>query len=221
MISRRTAICLMVIGLSAVASIGSAAALDYPTRPVRWVVGYPPGGATDIIARLIGHRLSEKLGQQFVIENKPGAGNNIATEAVVNAEPDGYTVLLVNPANYINASLYANLKFNFVRDIAPLMLRINAGAYSFEVANPRHQHECKIWRDIPLPDGKILIPGLLGHASNYVEHPELIADMIELYAGVVGKENVIAGADCGFSSRASFHPEVHPTVVWEKFRALA
>ncbi len=120
MISRRTAICLTAIGLSAIASIGSALAADYPTRPVRWVVGYPPGGATDIIARLIGQRLSEKLGQQFVIENKPGAGNNIATEAVVNAEPDGYTVLLVNPANYINASLYANLKFNFVRDIAPI-----------------------------------------------------------------------------------------------------
>jgi 5-methyltetrahydropteroyltriglutamate--homocysteine methyltransferase len=107
------------------------------------------------------------------------------------------------------------------RDIAPLMLKINAGAYSFEVANPRHQHEWKIWRDIPLPDGKILIPGLLGHASNYVEHPELIADQIELYAGIVGRENVIAGADCGFSSRASFAPEVHPSVVWEKFRALA
>jgi 5-methyltetrahydropteroyltriglutamate--homocysteine methyltransferase len=106
------------------------------------------------------------------------------------------------------------------RDIAPLMLKINAGAYSFEVANPRHQHEWKIWRDIALPEGKILIPGLLGHASNYVEHPELIADTLELYAGIVGKENVIAGADCGFSSRASFHPEVHPTVVWEKFRAL-
>src|SRR5258708_4598735 len=120
MISRRTAICLTAIGLSAIASIGSAQAADYPTRPVRWVVGYPPGGATDIIARLIGQRLSEKLGQQFVIENKPGAGNNIATESVVNAEPDGYTVLLVNPANYVNASLYANLKFNFVRDIAPI-----------------------------------------------------------------------------------------------------
>ena len=95
-------------------------AADYPARPVHWVVGYPPGGATDIIARLIGQRLSEKLGQQFVIENKPGAGNNIATECVINAEPDGYTVLLINPANYINASLYANLKFNFVRDIAPV-----------------------------------------------------------------------------------------------------
>jgi tripartite-type tricarboxylate transporter receptor subunit TctC len=120
MISRRTAICLTAIGLSMTASIGTALAADYPTRPVKWVVGYPPGGATDIIARLIGQRLSERLGQQFVIENKPGAGNNIATESVINAEPDGYTVLLVNPANYINATLYANLKFNLVRDIAPV-----------------------------------------------------------------------------------------------------
>jgi tripartite-type tricarboxylate transporter receptor subunit TctC len=100
--------------------VAGALALDYPTRPVRFVVGYPPGGATDILARLVGQRLSEKLGQQFVVENKPGAGNNIATEAVVNAEPDGYTIMLVNPANYINASLYGNLKFNFVRDIAPV-----------------------------------------------------------------------------------------------------
>src|SRR6266403_4989630 len=76
MASRRTAICLIAIGISAIASIGSASALEYPTRPVRWVVGYPPGGATDILARLIGQRLSERLGQQFVIENKPGAGNN-------------------------------------------------------------------------------------------------------------------------------------------------
>src|SRR6201747_2146446 len=121
MASRRAAIGLVAIGLSALVwSAGGASALDYPTRPVRFVVGYPAGGATDIIARLIGQRLSEKLGQQFVIENKPGAGNNIGTESVVNAEPDGYTVLLVNPANYINATLYANLKFNLVRDIAPV-----------------------------------------------------------------------------------------------------
>jgi tripartite-type tricarboxylate transporter receptor subunit TctC len=120
MISRRTAICLAVIGLSTAASIGSASAQDYPTRPVKWVVGYPPGGATDIIARLLGQRLSERLGQQFVIENKPGAGNNIATESVINAEPDGYTLLFVNPASYINATLYANLKFNVIRDIAPV-----------------------------------------------------------------------------------------------------
>jgi tripartite-type tricarboxylate transporter receptor subunit TctC len=120
MISRRNAIGLIGIGLPAIAATRASAALEYPTRPVRFIVGYPPGGATDILARLVGQRLSEKLGQQFVVENKPGAGNNIGTEAVVNAEPDGYTVLLVNPANYINASLYTNLKFNFVRAIAPV-----------------------------------------------------------------------------------------------------
>jgi 5-methyltetrahydropteroyltriglutamate--homocysteine methyltransferase len=103
----------------------------------------------------------------------------------------------------------------------PFMLAINAGAHSFEVANPRHYHEWRIWEDVKLPDGKVLIPGLIGHATNYVEHPELIADYIVKYAGLVGRENVIAGADCGFSSRASYAPEVHPTVVWPKFRALA
>jgi tripartite-type tricarboxylate transporter receptor subunit TctC len=120
MISRRSALGLLALAAVVAAPIGSAMALDYPTRPVRWVVGYPPGGATDIIARLIGQRLQEKLGQPFVIENKPGAGNNIATESVVNAAPDGYTLLLVNPANYINTSLYANLKFNVPSDIAPV-----------------------------------------------------------------------------------------------------
>src|SRR5690242_2794938 len=95
-------------------------ALDYPTRPVHWVVGYPAGGTTDIIARLVGQWLSERLGQQFIIENKPGAGNNIGTQAVINAPPDGYTVLLVNPANAINATLYQKLPFNFLRDTAPV-----------------------------------------------------------------------------------------------------
>ncbi len=108
-----------------------------------------------------------------------------------------------------------------LRDVADLMLKIDAGAYSFEVANPRHQHEWRIWEDIKLPEGKILIPGFLGHATNYVEHPELIADGIVTYANLVGRENVIAGADCGFSSRATYQPEVHPTVVWEKFKALS
>ena len=120
MITRRTALGLLAASPLAATPLSRALAADYPARPVKWVVGYPPGGATDILARLIGQRLSEKLGQQFVIENKPGAGNNIGTESVVNAEPDGYTLQLVNPANYINASLYANLKFNFVRDIAPV-----------------------------------------------------------------------------------------------------
>jgi 5-methyltetrahydropteroyltriglutamate--homocysteine methyltransferase len=106
-------------------------------------------------------------------------------------------------------------------EAVPFMLSINAGAYSFEVANPRHYHEWRLWEDVKLPEGKILIPGLIGHATNYVEHPELIADYIVKYAGLVGRENVIAGADCGFSSRASYAPEVHPTVVWPKFHALA
>jgi 5-methyltetrahydropteroyltriglutamate--homocysteine methyltransferase len=109
-------------------------------------------------------------------------------------------------------------------EVAPFMLGITAGAYSFEVANPRHMHEWKIWADPQLRArlaDAVLIPGLLGHAQNYVEHPELIADMIEQYASLIGRENIVAGADCGFSSRASYSPEVHPTVVWEKFRALA
>ena len=98
----------------------ASAASDYPSRPVRWIVGYPAGGTTDIVARLIGHWLSERLGQQFIIENKPGAGNNIATEAMINSAPDGYTVLLTNPANAINATLYQRLPFNFMRDTAPV-----------------------------------------------------------------------------------------------------
>jgi tripartite-type tricarboxylate transporter receptor subunit TctC len=97
-----------------------AAAEDYPSRPIKWVVGYPAGGTTDILARLIGQWLSEHLGAQVIIENRPGAGNNIGTEAVINAAPDGYTVLLVNPANGINASLYRKLNFDFIRDIAPV-----------------------------------------------------------------------------------------------------
>jgi 5-methyltetrahydropteroyltriglutamate--homocysteine methyltransferase len=99
--------------------------------------------------------------------------------------------------------------------------QINAQAYSFEVMNPRHMHEWRQVEEVGVPDGKILIPGLIGHANNYVEHPELIAEFICNYASIVGKENVIAGADCGFSSRASYAPEVHPTVVWPKFKALA
>ena len=99
---------------------GSALALDYPTRPVRWVVGYPPGGTTDVLARIMAQWLSEKMGEQFIIENKPGGGNNIGTEYVVRSAPDGYTMLLVNPANGINATLYTTLSFNLIRDIAPV-----------------------------------------------------------------------------------------------------
>jgi tripartite-type tricarboxylate transporter receptor subunit TctC len=113
----RTAVTSLLL---AVASVSTSIADDYPARPIKWVVGYPAGGTTDILARLIGQYLSENLGQQVIVENRPGAGNNIGTEAVINAPPDGYTVLLVNPANGINASLYRKLNFNFIRDIAPV-----------------------------------------------------------------------------------------------------
>src|SRR5262245_12143000 len=97
-----------------------AFAQAYPTRPVRIIVGFPAGGGADIVARLIGQWLSERLGQQFIIENRPGAGTNIATEAVVRAVADGYTLLLIHSANAMNATLYERLNFNFLRDIAPV-----------------------------------------------------------------------------------------------------
>lgn len=106
-------------GLALFAADG-AVAQQFPSRPVHWIVGYPPGGTTDLLARITGQYLSEKLGQQFIIENKPGAGNNIATDQVAKAAPDGYTVLLVNPANGINVTLYEKLPFDFLRDIQPV-----------------------------------------------------------------------------------------------------
>jgi tripartite-type tricarboxylate transporter receptor subunit TctC len=102
------------------AGIGQTSAEDYPTRPVRWIVGFPPGGPTDIVARLMGQWLLERLGQPFIIENRPGAGGNIATQAVANAAPDGYTLLMASHANAINATLYQKLSFNFLSDIAPV-----------------------------------------------------------------------------------------------------
>jgi tripartite-type tricarboxylate transporter receptor subunit TctC len=99
---------------------GPATAADYPTRPVKWIVPYPPAGTTDVLARIVAQWLTEKMGQPFIVENRPGAGNNIGVEAVVNSPPDGYTMLLVNPANGINATLYKNLNYNFIRDITPV-----------------------------------------------------------------------------------------------------
>jgi 5-methyltetrahydropteroyltriglutamate--homocysteine methyltransferase len=105
-------------------------------------------------------------------------------------------------------------------DIIDYVLRINAGSYSFEAANPRHEHEYHLFERIKVPDGKVLCPGMITHASNIVEHPELIAERIMRFAKLVGRENVMAGADCGFSSQALYKTEVHHTVVWEKFKAL-
>jgi tripartite-type tricarboxylate transporter receptor subunit TctC len=111
----------LAAGAAALPAVSRIAwAQSYPTRPVHWIVGFTPAGGNDIVARLMGQWLSERLGQPFVIENRPGAGTNIATEAVVNAPPDGYTLLLANLANAINATLYEKLNFNFIRDIAPV-----------------------------------------------------------------------------------------------------
>ena len=111
----------LAVGGAALATVSRiATAQTYPTRPVRIVVGFPAGGAPDIIARLMGQVLSERLGQQFVIENRPGAASNIGTEIVVRAPPDGYTLLMVVATNTVNATLYDKLNFNFIRDIAPV-----------------------------------------------------------------------------------------------------
>jgi tripartite-type tricarboxylate transporter receptor subunit TctC len=119
-LSRRTFLHLTV-GAAALPAVSRIArAQSYPSRPVRLIVGFAPGGGNDIVARLMGQWLSERFGQPFVIENRPGAGTNIATEAVANALPDGYTLLLVGAPNAINATLYDNLSFNFIRDIAPI-----------------------------------------------------------------------------------------------------
>ena len=98
----------------------NASAQVYPARPVRIIVGFAPGGAADITARLIAQWLTDQLGQQFIVENRPGAGTNIGTEAVINSPPDGYTLLLVSVANTVNATLYEKLNFDFIRDIAPI-----------------------------------------------------------------------------------------------------
>ena len=108
-----------------------------------------------------------------------------------------------------------------LKDVAEVMIKINAGAFSFEAANARHEHEYHVWESVKLPEGKALIPGVITHASNIVEHPAWIAERIKRYARLVGRENVIAGADCGFSSQATYCPEVHPTVIWAKFQAMA
>ena len=105
-------------------------------------------------------------------------------------------------------------------EVIGYMFKVNAGSYSFEAANPRHEHEYHLFERLKVPDGKVICPGVITHASNIVEHPELIAERIIRFAALVGRENVMAGADCGFSSQALYRTEVHPTVVWEKFKAM-
>jgi len=108
-----------------------------------------------------------------------------------------------------------------LKDIVDIILKIDAGAYSFEAANPRHEHEYHVFETVKLPEGKILIPGVISHTTNLVEHPELVAERIVRFAKIVGRENVIAGADCGFAASALRFNDTHPSVAWLKFAALA
>jgi len=107
-----------------------------------------------------------------------------------------------------------------LKEIVDLILKVKVGAYVIEGANPRHEHEWKVWKDVKLPDGKVLIPGVVSHATNVVEHPELVAERIGRYAGLVGRENVLAGTDCGFA-QGPFYRRVHPSIMWAKLEALA
>jgi len=111
-----------------------------------------------------------------------------------------------------------DIEFKYLVDI---VLKIRANFYSFEAANPRHEHEWKIWANTKLPHGKAIIPGVISHCSVLVEHPELVSERIQRYARLVGRDNVIAGADCGFASMPRAVPEVHPTIVWAKFQSLS
>lgn len=106
-------------------------------------------------------------------------------------------------------------------DIVDIMLKVNAGAYLFEAGNPRHEHEWKVWEDVKLEDGKILVPGVISHSTPLVEHPALVAQRLIRFANIVGKENVIGGSDCGFASFAATEQEIHPSIVWAKFASLA
>ena len=106
-----------------------------------------------------------------------------------------------------------------LKDIVDLILKVRAGAYVIESANPRHEHEWQVWKDVKLPPGRVLIPGVISHATNVVEHPELIAERILRFANLLGRENVMAGTDCGFA-QGTFYRRVHPTVMWAKFEAL-
>jgi len=124
-VPRRRFLRLAGAALAAPAITATARAQAYPTRPVRWVIGFPAGGSTDIVSRIIGNWLAERLGQPFIIENRPGGGTNIAVQSVVNAPPDGYTLLLTTSTSAINATFYESLPFNFLRDIAPVAALAN------------------------------------------------------------------------------------------------
>jgi tripartite-type tricarboxylate transporter receptor subunit TctC len=157
----------------------AACALDYPTRPVRIILGFPPGSATDIVARLIAQSLSERLGQQVIVDNRPGAGSNIGTEAVVRSPPDGYTLLAATVTNAVNATLYQDLNFDFVRDIAPVI-----GTF-------RSPNVMVVTQSLPTKTLAEFIayakanPGKINYASfGYGTAPNMAAELFKMMAGV-------------------------------------
>ncbi len=179
--SRMKALGILAFCIAALAgmAIGQASAQDQSTRPVRIIVGFPPGGPTDILARLMGRWLQDRLGQTFIIENRPGAGGNLATQAVINAEPDGNTLLLVSHANAINATLYRNLSFTFLTDIVPV-------AGLAQLPNVVEVHP-----DVPVTTIAELItyakanPGKINYASaGHGTSPHLAAELFKAMTGI-------------------------------------
>jgi tripartite-type tricarboxylate transporter receptor subunit TctC len=170
----------LAAGVAAVPAVCSIArAQAYPSRPVRIIIGFPPGGGADIVARLIAEWLSQRLGQPFIVENRPGAGSNIGTEAVVRAPPDGYTLLLVTSPNAINATLYDKLNFNFLRDIAPV-----AGL-------TRDPNVLEVNLSVPAKSVPEFIayakanPGKINYASTGIGTPQHVAgELFKVMAGV-------------------------------------
>src|SRR5262245_28676226 len=161
----------LAAGAAALPAVSRVArAQTYPTRPVRLIVGFPAGGGADILARLTAQWLSERLGQPFIVENRPGAGTNIATEAVVRAPPDGYTLLVVSSANAINATLYDKLNFNFIRDIAPI-----AGIVRFPLVMVVHPS----------------VPAMT--AREFIEHAKANPGKISMASGGMGSGGHLAG----------------------------
>jgi tripartite-type tricarboxylate transporter receptor subunit TctC len=170
----------LAVGAAALPVLPRAAcALDYPTRPVRIILGFPPGSATDIVARLIAQSLSERLGQQVIVDNRPGAGSNIGTEAVVRSPPDGYTLLAATVTNAVNATLYQDLNFDFVRDIAPVI-----GTF-------RSPNVMVVTQSLPTKTLAEFIayakanPGKINYASfGYGTAPNMAAELFKMMAGV-------------------------------------
>ena len=174
----------------ALSGIGAAAAADYPTHPIKWVVPYPPGGTTDVLARIVASWLGDKLGQPVVIENKPGGGNNIGVDFVVKSAPDGYTMLLVNPANGINATLYKNLTYDFIRDIAPVAGLVRApNVMEVTLSLPVHTvgdtvpgYEATAWFGIGMPKGtpRDVIDKVNAETNRALSDPKMLERLAEL-----------------------------------------